>query len=153
MHICERTPCKGLEPKERKRKMLVPLRIALGQSYGNPIERMMRVVNLGIQGLALCRERCTDDKEKHTEEGLQQHEYQRGARNNRWQCCIGELLKHTVLLALNEAAYQASGEGCVGERVLESCQHNWWLCGEQQRELQRCERIRHTGQRHKCQSI
>ena len=38
--------------------MLVLLRTAPGQSYVNPVERVMSVLNLAFQGLALAREEC-----------------------------------------------------------------------------------------------
>ena len=43
--------------------MLVPLRTAPGQSSVNPVERVMSVLNLAIQGLALAREECEADTE------------------------------------------------------------------------------------------
>ena len=43
--------------------MLVLLRTARGQSYVNPVERVMSVQNLAIQGLALAREECEADTE------------------------------------------------------------------------------------------
>lgn len=43
--------------------MLILLRTAPGQSYVNPVERVMSVLNLGIQGLALSRAECSPETE------------------------------------------------------------------------------------------
>jgi hypothetical protein len=43
--------------------MLILLRTAPGQSYVNPVERVMSVLNLAMQGLALARARCSDELE------------------------------------------------------------------------------------------
>ena len=43
--------------------MLVLWRTAPGQSYVNPVVRVMSVLNLAIHGLALAREECEADTE------------------------------------------------------------------------------------------
>ena len=46
-----------------KLDLLVLMRTAPGQSYVNPVERVMSVLNLGIQGLATERAACPADTE------------------------------------------------------------------------------------------
>ena len=43
--------------------MLILLRTAPGQSYVNPVERVMSLLNLGMQGLALARVLCSPETE------------------------------------------------------------------------------------------
>ena len=43
---------------------MVVMRTAPTQSWGNPVERVMSVLNLGLQGVALAREEMSDEMEK-----------------------------------------------------------------------------------------
>jgi hypothetical protein len=50
--------------KELNLDMLIAARCAPGQSWCNPAERIMAILNLGLQNCALERTKCSDDVEK-----------------------------------------------------------------------------------------
>ena len=43
---------------------LVALRTAPSNSWANPVERIMSIVNIGLQGVGLMRQKMSDDFEK-----------------------------------------------------------------------------------------
>jgi hypothetical protein len=43
--------------------MLVALRTAPSNSWANPVERVMSIVNIGLQGVGLMRRKMSDDFE------------------------------------------------------------------------------------------
>ncbi len=43
--------------------MLVAVRCAPGQSFSNPVERIMCIINYALQNVATEREKCSDEVE------------------------------------------------------------------------------------------
>ena len=43
--------------------MLVALRTAPSNSWANPVERIMSIINIGLQGVGLMRQKMSDDFE------------------------------------------------------------------------------------------
>ena len=43
--------------------MIVALRTAPGNSWANPVERIMSIVNIGLQGVGVMRQKMSDELE------------------------------------------------------------------------------------------
>ena len=50
--------------KELDLDILIALRTAPGNSWANPVERIMSIVNLGLQGVGVMRAKVSNDTEK-----------------------------------------------------------------------------------------
>ena len=50
--------------REMDLDILIALRTAPSNSWANPVERMMSIVNIGLQGIGVMRTRMSDDFEK-----------------------------------------------------------------------------------------